>query len=90
MTPARYLDALVNDGWISHATGHRTDIALRVFAGRMPWLPAPSVAPGPDGIVAVIWRTDGYYLSLGLHPNGRAEVFYEDLRTGKTWSEEAA
>jgi hypothetical protein len=51
----------------------------------LPSLPAPTIAAGPDGMVGFTWENRRDHLNAQVFPDGRVELFHEDLLSRELW-----
>lgn len=50
------------------------------------WLRTPNASTGPDKQVMLAWDSPHHHLEIELFPEGRWEVYYEDLRRPDTYA----
>jgi hypothetical protein len=83
-----YLDRIVREGEI---TPQLSEAAWDVLADMLdvvgPDLEIPDAIPGVDGKLFYTWKRDDQYLELEMLPDGTAEFFFRNRKTGDTWSE---
>lgn len=72
--------------WISRQTAQQAVEILANLGPRIPGLPVPTIAPGPDGLVGFTWRSRRHYVNIEVHADRHVEVFHENLETGELWS----
>lgn len=71
---------------ISSETAQAAIRLLESVQARMPKLPDPQVALGPDMSVGLNWSGVRHFAGLDYYPDGTVEFFYEDLVNGELWS----
>lgn len=49
--------------------------------------PAPAISPSPTGGLLLSWRQSGIELEIDVEAASRFEVTFENLKTGKSWSD---
>lgn len=86
LVPTAFIAALVAEGHISTTVARQAEFCLRQVLEKLPSLPVPRIAPGPDGMVGMTWESGSHHLNVEVFPAGRIEVFYEHLETGELWN----
>lgn len=51
-------------------------------------LRVPNASPGDEDQVHFSWNQEEHHMELDIFPDGRAEFFYRNRRTGKLWDHE--
>lgn len=69
-----YLQQLVEDGHIDVRMSIRADKLMNLLDTR-----TPRIAPGPDGMLGMTWENSEVHLNIEMFPDGRIEIFSEEL-----------
>jgi hypothetical protein len=77
-----YIQRLVSDGWISQKVANRAIENLSLVPNYT------TIGPGPDGMLGFTWRNGHHYFSIEFFEDGHTEQYYENIDTGKIWSDE--
>ncbi len=83
-----FLHTLAREDHISTTVADQAGRFLREVFVKLPGLPVPRIAPGPDGMVGMTWESGPHHVNVEVFSDGHVEFFYEHSETGELWDEE--